>query len=105
MKKSAVGIWSLVLVLGVACGAAEPISDGALAKISFEQKLSSQISLELPFVDENGAAVRLGDFFGKKPVVLVLGYYECPMLCNLVLNGMIESLQEIKSSIGKEFEV
>src|SRR5207248_6391639 len=88
--------------------AAKPVqtlSDSTLAKISFEQKLNSSLSLDLLFHDEHGNEVRLGSLFRDRPVILVLGYYECPMLCTLVLNGMIESLQEIKWSIGKEFDV
>jgi protein SCO1/2 len=61
--------------------------------------------LDLPFVDETGRAVRLGDYFGEKPVVLVLGYYGCPMLCTLVLNGLVETMEGMKWRVGNEFEV
>jgi protein SCO1/2 len=84
---------------------ADTLSDSTLAKISFEQKLNSQITLDATFRDETGAPVHLRDYFGKKPVILVLGYYECPMLCTLVLNGMIEGLQDLKWSIGDQFTV
>ena len=101
--------WGLVLILlavGVQSpGHAQALSDAALARISFEQKLNAQVSLDLPFRDESGQAVRLGDYFGRKPVILVLGYYQCPMLCTLVANGMIESLEDVKWSIGHEFDV
>ena len=85
--------------------ASQTLSDRDLAKIAFEQKLDSQITRDLRFVDETGAEGKLGDYFGQKPVILVLGYYECPMLCTLVLNGLIETLQEMKWSVGKEFDV
>src|ERR1035437_996118 len=81
------------------------LSDTALVQISFEQKLNSQVSLDLPFRDESGRAVRLGDYFRHQPVILVLGYYGCPMLCTLVLNGLVESLQDLKLDMGKQFQV
>jgi protein SCO1/2 len=85
--------------------AAQPLSDAALGQIRFEQKQNAQIALDLPFRDEEGKPVQLGQYFGEKPVVLVLGYYECPMLCTLVLNGLMESAADMKWSIGKEFDV
>ena len=85
--------------------AAQTLSDDTLAQIRFDQKLNAQVSPALPFEDEEGRAVRIGQYFGRKPLVLVLGYYECPMLCTLVLNGMVESAADMKWSIGREFEV
>jgi len=67
--------------------------------------LGSEVPLDLQFRDETGKMVRLGDFFGQKPVVLSLVYYECPMLCTLVLNGMLTSFKVLKFDVGKEFEV
>ena len=81
------------------------LTDGALAQIRFDQKLNSRVSLDLSFHDEEGRPVQLRQYFGSKPVLLVLGYYECPMLCTLVLNGMVESAADMKWSIGREFEV
>ncbi len=86
-------------------GRAQTLPDEQLAQIRFEQKLHAQVSLGLVFRDEENRTVRLGQYFGEKPVVLVLGYYECPMLCTLVLNGMVESAADMKWSIGREFEV
>lgn len=83
----------------------QPLSDDTLAAINFEQKLGTQISLDLTFVDETGAKVHLRDYAGKKPLLLNLGYYECPMLCGLVLNGMVESLQDLRWTVGKQFDV
>lgn len=83
----------------------QELTDGALAQIRFEQKLNSRISLGLSFQDEEGRQVQLSQYFGSKPVLLVLGYYQCPMLCTLVLNGMVESAADMKWSIGREFEV
>jgi protein SCO1 len=83
----------------------QTLSDATLARIDFEQKLNAQVTPELRFVDEEGRALTLGSYFGHTPVIVVLGYYECPMLCSLVLNGLIEGLQQIKWSIGRDFEV
>lgn len=77
----------------------------ALSKVSFEQRLNEQLPLDLPFKDEQGKAVKLGDYFGRKPVVLTFVYYECPMLCTEVLNGLESSLRVINETIGKEFDV
>lgn len=84
---------------------AQTLSDNQLKKISFEQKPGAQVSPDLQFRDETGRTVKLGDYFGKKPAILVLGYYRCPMLCSFVLNGMIGSLQDIRWEIGNQFDV
>jgi protein SCO1/2 len=81
------------------------LSDSALRQIRFDQKIGAQIPLEATFRDESGRSVRLADYFGKKPVVLVLGYYGCPMLCTLVSNGLIESFHDLKANIGDQFDV
>lgn len=78
---------------------------GPLGKVAFEQRLNEQLPLDLMFKDETGRDVRLGDYFGKKPVVLTFVYYECPMLCTQVLNGLASALGVIDESIGKEFDV
>lgn len=78
---------------------------GVLGKVAFEQRLNAQLPLDLPFVDEAGERVRLGDYFGRKPVVLAFVYYECPMLCTQVLNGLESALRVIDESIGREFDV
>src|SRR4030095_2279221 len=77
-----------------------------LDDVRIDQKLDGPLPLDAKFRDEHGNEVRLGDYFGSKPVVLALVYYSCPMLCNQVLNGMTSGLDVLKSlSIGKEFEV
>jgi protein SCO1 len=85
----------------------EPTSarPGILSKIKIDQKIGSDIPLDLPFVDDHGKAVRLGDYFGKRPVVLALVYYECPMLCTQVLNGLVSSLETMNLSAGRDFDV
>jgi protein SCO1/2 len=81
------------------------VSEATLRTIRFDQKIGSQVSPDLTFRDESGAAVKLGDYLGRKPVILVPGYYGCPMLCTLVLNGLIETLQDIRMNVGDQFEV
>ncbi len=76
-----------------------------LEKVKIEHKLDSQVPLDLPFRDERGEAVTLGDFFHAKPVILVLAYYRCPMLCNQVLNGVVDGLRGISFDAGADFQV
>ena len=78
----------------------------ALKKVGIEQKLNGQIPLDAKFKDENGNIVELGKYFNDgKPVILALVYYECPMLCNEVLNGLTGSLKGISFDAGKDFDV
>ncbi|HVG85335.1 MAG TPA: SCO family protein [Vicinamibacterales bacterium] len=78
---------------------------GVLGKVAFEQRLNEPLPLDLTFTDEDGRRVKLGDYFGKRPVVLAFVYYECPMLCTLVLNGLTGVLSLIDETAGKEFDV
>jgi protein SCO1/2 len=77
----------------------------ALTDVKIEQKLNQQLPLDLVFNDENGQQVKLGQYFGKKPVVLALVYYDCPMLCTQVLNGMVTSFRVLPFQIGNEYDV
>ncbi len=76
-----------------------------LRKVAFEQNLDAQLPLDTPLRDESGRAVTLGTYFGKKPVVLLFGYYECPMLCSLELNGLVRNLRAVSMTAGNEFDV
>jgi protein SCO1 len=76
-----------------------------LNRVAFEQRLDEQLPLDLPFKDETGKAVKLGDYFGRKPVVLTFVYYECPMLCTQVLNGLESALRVLNETVGEEFDV
>ena len=78
---------------------------GLLGKIGIDQKIGQQLPLDLTFRDENGADVKLGQFFGSRPVVLALAYYECPMLCTQVLNGMTGALKTLSFDAGTDFDV
>jgi protein SCO1/2 len=78
----------------------------ALKTVGIEQKLNEQLPLDAEFRNEDGETVKLGEFFNKeKPVILALVYYECPMLCNEVLNGLTGSLKGISFDAGKDFDV
>ena len=76
-----------------------------LKEVGIDQKLNQSIPLDLVFRDEHGKPVQLGEYFGQKPVILSLVYYNCPMLCTQVLNGLESSLKLIPMDIGKQFNV
>lgn len=86
---------------GLPSGQPAPI----LQRVGIDQKLDAQIPLDLVFRDEQGRAVPLRAYFGEKPVVLSLVYYECPMLCTLILNGLLRSLRALPLTVGKDFTV
>jgi protein SCO1/2 len=77
----------------------------ALREVRIEQKLDQQLPLDLVFRDETGQPVRLGQYFGQKPVVLAFVYYDCPMLCTQVLNAMVTSFRVLPFEIGKDYDV
>lgn len=82
--------------------------DGRPAKlrdVGFDQRLGEGVPADVVLRDEAGRAVRLGDFLGKRPVILSLVYYECPMLCTLTLNGLGSALSVLTFDPGKEFEI
>lgn len=97
--------------LAAAQGMAGPVYKPAtpppqiLNNISIDQNLNKQVPLDLAFKDENGRDVKLADYFGKKPVILSLVYYECPMLCTETLNGMVSAFKVLKFDVGNEFNV
>jgi protein SCO1/2 len=76
-----------------------------LAEVELEQRLGAALPLDVQFHDEAGNAVPLRTYFGRRPVVLALVYYECPMLCTQVLNGLSKSLKALEFTAGREFEV
>lgn len=104
------GMAALVL-LASAAGAqmgnptGQDIQSPILAQVRIDQKLNHQVPLDLQFKDESGKTVALGDYFGKRPVVLTLVYYQCPMLCTQVLNGMTSTLKVLTFDAGKDYEV
>lgn len=77
----------------------------ALREIGFDQNLDQRIPLDVTFKDEAGRTVRLGDYFGTRPVVLLFAYYNCPMLCTQVMNGLASTLNVLALQPGRDFEV
>jgi protein SCO1/2 len=87
---------------------AGPVRDEApqlLKKVAILQKLNTQIPLNLAFRDETGKPVHLGDYFGQKPAILGLVYYQCKMLCPEEIDGLVGALEMVKFNPGKEFNV
>jgi protein SCO1/2 len=76
-----------------------------LQKVGVAQHLNQQLPLDAAFVDESGKPVKLGDYFGKKPAILALVYYTCPMLCSEEMDGLTSSLEMVKLTPGKDFDV
>ena len=79
--------------------------DTPLSRVTIEQRLNTQLPLDAPFRDDNGETKPLGAFFGKRPVVLALVYYECPMLCTQILNGFGRATRLLKLEPGKDYDV
>jgi protein SCO1/2 len=77
----------------------------ALRDVGWDQKLGEQLPLDLTFVNETEEEIALGSFFGERPVILTLVYYECPMLCSLVLNGMAGALKAVPFELGDDYEI
>jgi len=86
-------------------GTSSELVPDILEKVGIDQKLNAQVPLDAVFRDELGRQVKLGDYFGKRPVVLSLVYYECPMLCTQVLNGAVAAFKVLNFSVGDEYEV
>jgi protein SCO1/2 len=108
-------ITTLVLLAATAASA-QPLSQqpggppaseqpAILREIGIDQRLNERLPLDLRFHDEHGREVRLGEYFGSRPVVVALVYYECPMLCTQVLNGLVSALKILSFDAGREFDV
>jgi protein SCO1/2 len=76
-----------------------------LHEVGIDQKLDQQVPLDLAFRDETGRTVALREYFGAQPVILAMVYYECPMLCTQVLNGLLASLKVVPLDVGRQFKV
>ena len=76
-----------------------------LDKVGISQHLNQQLPLDAQFVDDTGKTVTLGDYFGKKPAILSLVYYNCPMLCSETMNGLTSSLMMVNLTPGKDFNI
>src|SRR6201987_5094105 len=76
-----------------------------LQNVGIEQHLNGQVPPDLAFVDDTGHPVKLGDYFGKKPLILNLVYYNCTMLCGEALAGLSTAMKMVKFNVGDEFDV
>ena len=111
-EKSKLAIACGVVALAMASAAAAPaqatnasVRPAILRNVGIDQKLDQQVPLDLLFHDETGKVVRLRDYFGTRPVILSLVYYNCPMLCTTALNGLLDGLTQINFRLGDQFEV
>ena len=93
------------LAVGAAGQDNAAITPPQLRGVGIDQRLNNQVPLDLKFRDETGQTVTLGSYFGKKPVILSLVYYSCPMLCTMAENGLLNALRDVKFNIGEQFEV
>jgi len=94
---------ALSAITAFSASAQQIITPAILSKVGITQNLSAQIPPDLLFRDETGKTVRIGDFFGKKPIVLSLVYFDCPALCTEVLNGELRTMRAISLDLGKDF--
>src|SRR5258707_8536078 len=104
-----------VLLLAAASGSAQMIPgnvrvsskglDAALVNVRFDPQLNAQIPADASFVDEMGVPVTLGQYFGKRPVVLVFAYYTCPMLCSQVEQAVVGTLKMLSFNPGTDYDV
>jgi protein SCO1 len=100
----AVSAWGQAMSQGILSPPANLRPPG-LKDVGIEQNLNEQIPRDLIFRDETGKSVRLGDYFGKRPMILNLVYYQCPMLCGEVLSGLTSALRVLKFDVGSQFDV
>jgi len=95
----------LIVCLGAWARADSSTPIDIAKNVRFDQNLGVQVPLDLPFVSDTGAPVHLGDYFHKRPVLLVLDYYRCPNLCGIVLNSLVTSLKGLTYDAGNRYEV
>jgi protein SCO1/2 len=95
---------ALIGVAALSANAQQATTLPILSKVGIKQNLNGQIPPDLMFRDEAGMSVRIGDFFGQKPIVLSLVYFDCPALCTEVLNGELRTMKAISLDLGKDFE-
>lgn len=95
----------LTLALGSGAFGHDDKRPAALRDVAFEQKLDQRLPLDVTLQDSNGAAVQLGDFFGRKPVLLNFVYYRCRELCPLLSDGIVRGLRALSFDVGDQFDV
>jgi protein SCO1/2 len=82
-----------------------PLPPPPIKDVGFDQRLGEGIPLDLVFRDEEGESVRLSKYFGKRPVVLSLVYFNCPMLCGMTTDGLVRSVRALRFEPGTDYEI
>ena len=100
----ATAAWSQGMTKGIMSPPAS-VRPPYLENVGIEQRLDAQVPPDLAFTDDTGKPVKLGDYFAKKPLILNLVYYKCPMLCGEALAGLSGAMKMIKFDVGNEYEV
>jgi protein SCO1/2 len=103
-KFHGVMLLALAAIASLPADAQQIATPAILSKVGIIQNLNAQIPPDLMFRDEAGNSVRIGDFFGKKPIVLSLVYFDCPALCTEVLNGELRTMKAISLNLGGDFD-
>ncbi len=99
------GLLCLLAFLVAGAAVAQNQLPTELERVGLDQKIGAQVPSELRFTDHEGNAVTLGDYLGDKPLLLAPVYYDCPMLCTMVLEGLFRSLKAIPLDAGSDFDV
>ena len=105
MTRSHIAALALSLTCGAGLARTQPSLPPSLRGVGFDQRVNEQVPLDLVFHDEASRQVHLADYFHGKPVILILAWYRCPMLCTEVLNGVTRSMLDMSLNAGKDFEV
>jgi protein SCO1/2 len=105
MMSRAVLIVLIAMSFVPASTVAETARPPGLEGVGITQKLGARVPADLTFTDEAGHVARLGDYFGRRPIVLTPVYYKCPMLCTMTLNDLTASMNGLTESVGQQFEV
>ncbi len=97
---------ALTLLLAAPASAQDAVVPKALQNVDIVEKLGETVPLDVPFKDAEGREVRLRDFLApERPLLLVPAYYECPMLCNLVFNGLIKAVKQVTLALGTDYRI
>ena len=101
MKQSVrtVSLLLITLAMSARWGVAQTTNPSILNDVGIDQKLDVQVPADLTFTDENGVTVQLGQYYGKRPMILTLVYYKCPMLCTMVLNDLNRVMGAMKMNV------
>jgi len=96
---------SAVIAALLAASASAQTPEEVVREIRFEQKLNQPLPLDVAFADESGRRVLLREYFGARPVIIAMVYFECPLLCTQLLNGLTQALKPVSLNPGSDFEV